>query len=113
MVSRDSRQETDGKTVEIHVQLDSSGSQNLASREILQNIRKAEYYGRTPIYMVTVSGDTPAHRNMGELHLTDAEENPKVILCFVQERAIKGHDNFVLICSGTLVDMKSRYKPSC
>ena len=35
--------------------------------------------------MVTVSGDTPAYRSMGELHFTDAKDNPIVILCFVQE----------------------------
>ena len=57
--------------------------------------------------MVTVSGDTPGYYNMGELHFTDAEDNPIVILCFVQEQAIKGHDNFALICSDTLVDMKA------
>ena len=57
--------------------------------------------------MVTVSGDTPAYRNMGELHFTDAEGNPIVLLCFVQEQAIKGHDDFALICSDTLVDMKA------
>ena len=57
--------------------------------------------------MVTVSGDTPAYRSMGELHFTDAEDNPIVVLCFVQERAIKGHENFALICSDTLVDMKA------
>ncbi len=57
--------------------------------------------------MVTVSGDTPAYHNMGELYFTDAEDNPIVILCFVQEQAIKGHENFALICSDTLVDMKA------
>ena len=44
---------------------------------------------------------------MGKLHFTDAEDNPIVILCFVQEQVIKGHDNFALICSDTLVDMKA------
>ncbi len=58
-------QKINGETANIHVQLDSGGSQNLAGREILQNVRKAEDYGRTPIYMVTVSGDTPAYRSMG------------------------------------------------
>ncbi len=57
--------------------------------------------------MVTVSGNTPAYCNMGELHFTDAKDNPIVILCFVQERAIKGHENFALIFSDTLVDMKA------
>ena len=57
--------------------------------------------------MVTVSGDTPAYLNMGEMHFNDAEDNPIVILCFVQERAIKGHETFALICSDTLVDMKA------
>jgi hypothetical protein len=57
--------------------------------------------------MVAFSGDTPAYRTMGELHFNDAEDNPIVILCFVQERAIKGHETFALICSDTLVDMKA------
>ena len=48
---------TDGKPVSVYAQLDSGGSQNLASKEILQNIRKAEEYDRTPICMITVSGD--------------------------------------------------------
>ena len=35
---------TDGKPVIVYAQLDSGGSQNLVSKEILQNIRKAEEY---------------------------------------------------------------------
>ncbi len=96
---------TDQKTVEIDAQVDPGGSQNLASREILRNICRAEDYDRTPICMVTVSGDTPAYHNMGELHLTDDNDIPIVILCYVQEETIKGHDKFALICNDTLVDI--------
>jgi hypothetical protein len=87
---------TDGKPVSIYAQLDSGGSQNLANKEILQNIRKAEEYDRTPICMITVSGDTPAYHNMGELHFTDENDIPIVTLCYVQEEAIKGHETFAL-----------------
>ena len=95
----------DQQQVEVHAQLDSGGSQNLASKEILQNIRRAEDYDRDPICMVTVSGDTPAYHNMGELHFTDDNDNPLVALCYVQEEPIKGHEKFALICNDTLVDI--------
>ena len=55
-------------SVETCAQVDPGGSQNLASREILQNIRSAEEYDRTPICMVTVSGDTPAYHNISTVH---------------------------------------------
>ncbi len=61
-------QKANGETVGVHTQLDSGGSQNLASRGLLQNIRKAKDYGRTPIYLITVVGNTPGYYNMGELH---------------------------------------------
>ena len=96
---------TDGEPVIVQAQLDSGGSQNLASKEILQNIRKAEDYGRTPICMITVSGDTPAYHNMGELHFMDERDIPIVTLCYVQEETIKGHETFALICNDTLVDI--------
>jgi hypothetical protein len=64
-----------------------------------------EDYDRTPICIVTVSGDTPAYHNMGELHFTDDNDIPIVALCYVQEENIKGHDKFALICNGTLVDI--------
>jgi hypothetical protein len=97
-------------SAEICVQVDPGGSQNLASREILQNIRSAEEYDRTPICMVTVSGDTPAYHNIGELHFTDEKDIPIVILCYVQEENIKGHDKFALICNDTLVDIDADVK---
>ena len=56
---------THGASVEVHAQLDTGGSQNLASKNILKNIRKAEEYNRAPICMVTVSGDTPAYQDIG------------------------------------------------
>jgi hypothetical protein len=96
---------TDGNPVIVYAQLDSGGSHNLASKEILQNIRKAKDYGRTPICMITVSGDTPAYHNMGELHFTDENDIPIVALCYVQEETIKGHETFALICNDTLVDI--------
>jgi hypothetical protein len=96
---------THGASVEVHAQLDTGGSQNLASKHILQNICKAEEYNRTPICMVTVSGDTPAYHDVGELHFTDENYIPIIILCYVQEKAIKGHENFALICNDTVADM--------
>ena len=48
---------------------------------------------------------TPAYHNIGELHFTDEKDIPIVILCYVQEETIKGHDKFALICNDTLVDV--------
>jgi hypothetical protein len=67
----------------IHVQdalIDTGGSRNLASRHLLKDIRLAKSYGNEPIRMVTV------------------------ILCYVQEQPIMGHDTFILLSNNTIVD---------
>ena len=54
--------------------------------------------------MVTVNGISPDYSHQGELHTTDENGNPLVILCYVQEKLIMGHDTFVLLCNNTIVE---------
>ena len=51
----------DGSQITVKAQLDTGGSQNLASRELLQNINTTEHYQRLPMKMITVNGDTPPY----------------------------------------------------
>jgi hypothetical protein len=52
--------DTDRGTVPVQDALvDTGGSKNLASRNILTEIRLAESYGNKPIRMVTVNGRSP------------------------------------------------------
>jgi len=84
--------------------IDTGGSKNLASRHLLTNIKLAKSYGNEPIRMVTVNGISPDYSHQGELHTTDENGNPLVILCYVQEKPIMGHDTFVLLCNNTIVE---------
>jgi hypothetical protein len=97
----------DGSQVTVKAQLDTGGSQNLASRELLQNINTTEHYQRLPMKMITVNGDTPPYNNMGELHFNDSKDNPVVLLCYVQEQPIHGYNHFALISSDSLVDISA------
>jgi hypothetical protein len=54
--------------------------------------------------MVTVNGLSPDYNHQGELHTTDENGTPLVILCYVQEKPIMGHDTFILLCNNTIVD---------
>ncbi len=54
--------------------------------------------------MVTVNGIPPDYSHQGELHTTDENGNPLVILCYIQEKPILGHDTFVLLCNNTIVE---------
>ena len=71
-----------GSEIMVKAQLDTGGSQNLASRELLQNINTTDHYQRLPMKMITVNGDTPPYNNMGELHFNDNKGNPVVLLWF-------------------------------
>ena len=84
--------------------IDTGGSKNLASRHLLTNIKLAKSYGNEPIRMVTVNGISPDYSHQGELHTTDENGNPLVILCYVQEKPVMGHDTFVLLCNNTIVE---------
>jgi hypothetical protein len=84
--------------------VDTGGSKNLASRHLLKNIKLAKSYGNEPIRMVTVNGLSPDYNHQGELYTTDENGTPLVILCYVQEKPIMGHDTFVLLCNNTIVD---------
>ena len=97
----------DGSQITVKAQLDTGGSQNLSSRELLQNINTTEYYQRLPMKMITVNGDTPPYNNMGELHFNDSKGNPVVLLCYVQEQPIHGYNHFALISSDSLVDISA------
>jgi hypothetical protein len=54
--------------------------------------------------MVTVNGLPPDYNHQGELHTTDENGVPLVILCYVQEQPIMGHDTFILLSNNTIVD---------
>jgi hypothetical protein len=82
---------------------DTGGSRNLSSRHLLQNIKRAEEYGGKPISMTTIHGDSPAYTHQGELHFSDENGIPIILLCYVQEIPIPGHEDFVLISNNTLV----------
>jgi hypothetical protein len=85
---------------------DTGGSRNLASRHLLQNIKRAEEYGGKPISVTTIHGDSPAYTHQGELHFSDENGIPIIILlCYVQEIPLPGHEDFVLISNNTLVDI--------
>ena len=60
--------------------VDTGGSKNLASRHLLKNIKLAKSYGNEPIRMVTVNGLSPDYNHQGELHTTDENGTPLVIL---------------------------------
>jgi hypothetical protein len=47
--------------ITVRAQLDMGGSQNLASRELLQNTNTTEHYQRLPMKMITANGDTPPY----------------------------------------------------
>jgi hypothetical protein len=84
--------------------IDAGGSKNLASRHLLANIKLAKSYGNEPIRMVTVNGISPDYSHQGELHTTNENGNPLVILCYVEEKPIMGHDIFVLLCTNTIIE---------
>jgi hypothetical protein len=97
--------DTDCGTVPVQDALvDTGGSKNLASRHLLTDIRLAESYGNEPIRMVTVNGLSPDYTHQGEQHTTDENGIPLVILCYVQEQPIMGHDTFILLSNNTKVD---------
>jgi hypothetical protein len=64
----------------------------------------AKSYGNEPIRMVTVNGLSPDYNHQGELHTTDENGIPLVILCYVQDQPIMGHDTFILLSNNTIVD---------
>jgi hypothetical protein len=97
----------DQQTVQVKANAVTGGSKNLASKHLLQNVKTAEEYGNKPICMVTIQGDSPAHNHQGELHFSDENGNPIILLCYVQERPIPGHEHFVLISNNTLVDINA------
>ncbi len=89
----------DQQTVQVKANADTG-----ASKHLLRNVKTAEEYGNKPICMVMIQGDSPAYTHQRELHFSDENENPLILLCYVQERPIPGHEHFVLISSNTLVE---------
>jgi hypothetical protein len=100
-------QTPDQQTLQIKANADTGGSKNLASKHPLQNVKMAEEYGNKPICMVTIQGDSPAYTRQGELHFSDENGTPIVLLCYVQDKPIPGHEHFVLISNNTLVDINA------
>ncbi len=54
--------------------------------------------------MVTVNGLSPDYTHQGKLHTTDENGIHLVILCYVQEQPIMGHDTFILLSKNAIVD---------
>jgi hypothetical protein len=50
---------------------------------------------------------TAAYDRIGELNFKDEDSIPIIILCYVQNQSVKGHDNFVLISNDTLDDIQT------
>jgi hypothetical protein len=100
-------QTPDQKTLQIKANADTGGSKSLASKHLLQNVKMAEEYGNRPICMITIQGDSPAYTHQGELHFSDENGTPIVLLCYVQDKPIPGHEHFVLISNNTLVDINA------
>lgn len=73
----------------------------------MHNIKQAEAYGHDQIYMVIVYGNIPAQDRMGELNFKDEDSTCIIILCYVPNQSIKGHDNFVLISNDTSDDIRT------
>ncbi len=57
--------------------------------------------------MVIVNGINPAYYRVGELNFKDEDSTCIIILCYVQNQSIKGHDNFVLISNDTSDDIRT------
>jgi hypothetical protein len=98
-------QTPDHQQLLVKANADTGGSRNLASSHLLQNVKRAEEYGSKPISMVTIHGDSPAYTHQGELHFSDQNGIPIILLCYVQEIPIPGHEDFVLISNNTLVNI--------
>ena len=103
-------QTPDQKTLQIKANADTGGSKSLASKHLLQNVKMAEEYGNRPICMITIQGDSPAYTHQGELHFSDENGTPIVLLCYVQDKPIPGHEHFVLISNNHSVGQLT--KPS-
>ena len=56
--------------------------------------------------MVIVNGINPACYRMGELNFKDEDGTCIIILCYVQNQSVKGHNNFVLISNDSSDDIR-------
>ena len=81
-------QTPDQQTLQIKANADTGGSKNLASKHLLQSVKMAEEYGNRAICMITIQGDSPAYTHQGELHFSDENGTPIVLLCYVQDKQI-------------------------
>jgi hypothetical protein len=99
----------DQQTVQVKANADTGGSKYLASKHLLQNVKRAEEFGRKPVCMlVTIQGvDSPGYTHQGELDFSDENGTPIILLRYVQKRPIPGHEHFVLISNNTLVDISA------
>ena len=80
--------DSDHGTIQVNNALvDNGGSKNLASRHLLKNIKLAKSYGNESITMVTVNGLSPDYNHQGELHTTDENGTPLIILCYVHRKS--------------------------
>ncbi len=56
--------------------------------------------------MVIVNGINPAYYRVGELNFKGEDRTCIIILCYVQNQSVKGHNNFVLISNDNSDDIR-------
>ena len=56
--------------------------------------------------MATVTGPSPWYKEMGMLRFRDGANKKVSVLCYVHEKEIAGHPDFVLLSNSTLVDVE-------
>ena len=95
-----------GDTRETVITTDPCNSASMAKRALLHDIKTCNHYNQQPIRMTTVTGPSPWYKEMGILRFRDGANKKVSVLCYVHEKEIPGHPDFVLLSNSTLVDME-------
>ena len=95
-----------GDTRETVITTDPCNSASMAKRSLLHDIKNCDHYNQQPIRMTTVTGPSPWYKEMGILRFRDGANKKVSVLCYVHEKEIPGHPDFVLLSNSTLVDME-------
>ena len=95
-----------GDTRETVITTDPCNSASMAKRALLHDIKTCNHYNQQPIRMTTVTGPSPWYKEMGILRFRDGANKKVSVLCYVHEKEIPGHPDFVLLSNSTLVDLE-------
>ena len=95
-----------GSTRQTVITTDPCNSASMAKRSLLHDIKNCSHYNQQPIRMTTVTGPSPWYKEMGILRFRDGANKKVSVLCYVHEKEIPGHPDFVLLSNSTLVDME-------